>query len=159
MLLKHYSEKKFEFHVDFKYKKILGTSPKPNGLWLSDESDSDDGWHEWCLDQKTFLDGLKYVSSFKLVETDSVLILEDYFDIRGLIRQYPSKELEDYVDWERVRKKYKGIIISPYNWNARNNCLWYYGWDCSSGCVWDLSCVEFLGTERNNKPKEVRHDR
>ena len=48
------------------------------------------------------------------------------------------------IDWKKVKSKYQGIIIAPYQWSCRLNLdsNWYYGWDCASGCIWDLDCIK-----------------
>ncbi len=54
------------------------------------------------------------------------------------------------LEWDKVKDKYQGIIIAPYQWECRlalETC-WYYGWDCASGCIWDLDCIkEFIKQE------------
>lgn len=64
------------------------------------------------------------------------------------------------LDWLKVKQKYQGIIIAPYQWKCRmaQETKWYYGWDCASGCIWDLDCIdEFKLIEINEcyKSKDI----
>jgi hypothetical protein len=47
----------------------------------------------------------------------------------------------NYIMWEDVAQKYKGIIIYPYSRARSQTYLWYYGWNCAGGCIWDTSVI------------------
>ena len=66
------------------------------------------------------------------------------------------------IDWNRVAKKYQGIIITPYIWERRltTTCTWYYGWDVASGCIWDNKAIKEITDARKSKgnmPKSNRN--
>lgn len=46
-----------------------------------------------------------------------------------------------FIDWQAVASDHDGIIISPYNWPARHEMIWYYPWDCASGCIWNADAI------------------
>jgi hypothetical protein len=74
------------------------------------------------------------------------LVLSTVYEILHFNEKYKTLFSDNSfrnIDWKKVKKHYKGIIISPYQWKLRldTRVFWYYGWDCSSGCIWDLSCI------------------
>ena len=53
-----------------------------------------------------------------------------------------------HIDWQRVKTKFKGILITPYQERARElDKVKYhlYKFGCASGCFWDISCIELVG--------------
>jgi len=108
---------------------------KPKGFWLSDESD-EGSWSAWCA-AEGFPRGDVRTDFF--VTLDDVLHLKDTVGLLWFTDTYGR--WEDGIDWPRVGRDFKGILITPYNWDMRLELDWYYGWDCASGCFWDVSCL------------------
>lgn len=118
---------------------------KPEGLWLSDESDF--GWRQWCIDEQWGVSALKHWTDFR-VDRSRVLWLSEAAQIERLALKYTSRDRayrfrdEPDVDWVAIGRDYAGIVITPYQWDVRLDVRWYYGWDVASGCFWDVSCLE-----------------
>lgn len=147
MILSHFTYYPFIFDPNRTYKDP--TVFKPNGLWLSDESDY--GWKKWCMSNDWNLPGLKFETRFELVHPKDVLIIQGNKDIQEFQAKYklgPGSKayLDDWIRWSEVKKDFAGIIITPYLWEYRLSYGygWYYTWDCASGCIWDLSVVRAL---------------
>lgn len=131
----------------------LAMFAKPHGLWLSDETDF--GWREWCMGEQFNTSGFTHRVDFEVDMTDvlhlatpqAILDFHAEFSVEGTI---PDMDYRT-IDWAAVAERYKGILITPYQWSMRFdiNAQWYYGWDCASGCFWDVSCLTRL--------KETRH--
>ena len=126
---------------------------KPEGLWFSVESDEEDGWKQWCIDEDYNIDGLKYPYQLHLKEDTKILHLKTADDIIAFSKVHCtysrgnpfSQEIDSFkVDWSLVKFKFQGIVIAPYQWDCRlhEETMWYYGWDCASGCIWDISAIE-----------------
>lgn len=119
---------------------------KPLGIWLSDCSDY--GWARWCINEGFRLDRLRVRTKCTVDMTD-VLLLDTYDKMMLFNNQYGMPLIPDRqfamrsIDWGSVADKYKGIVITPYQWVCRlaPDFFWYYGWDCASGCIWDVSCI------------------
>ena len=145
MKLIHYADK--EFILEPRDYVGLQFRSKPNGLWVSVEGPYD--W-KWWYESEDFHPE-KYIISYEvtLKKDASILYLRTEEEIFTLIDNYPWNSQREYTDtyeihWEKVKEKYQGIIIAPYQWECRLDlkCSWYYGWDCASGCIWDLDCIE-----------------
>lgn len=149
----HYSSKKItELESREYYQDKMDWQTKPHGLWISVEGiPGDYNWKKWCKDERYRLKHLTY--SYEVIFKDDarILHLKTPEEIFSFTKEYPNKtrdwdaEWDTYaLDWHRVKDKYQGIIIAPYQWGCRL-CLkssWYYGWDCASGCIWDLTCIK-----------------
>lgn len=114
---------------------------KPNGLWLSDESDF--GWSEWCSGNN-FLIG---ANKFKVeVDLSKILHLRSIAEIKNFAYIYNTND-NPFVDgrqeirWSVVAAEYSGVLITPYQWALRMELFWYYPWDCASGCVWNKDAI------------------
>jgi len=146
MRLIHYSPKKIDGIEPQKYdQNEIKFQCKPNGLWFSVEGN--DGWKEWCISENTFLNRLRFSYEICLKTDAKILHLNTPEEIFSFTKQYPKKKFDtdtSELDWEEVRKKFQGIIISPYQWECRLalESGWYYTWDCASGCIWDIDCIE-----------------
>lgn len=150
MILHHFSHEDFKLDTNWTYKKF--TEIKPIGFWLSDESDH--GWSKWCISEEFMLGKLGFKHSFKCDVTDWVVIRNftelHYFHQNfknGGVPDYEAKFHSRWIDWEKVKEQYKGILITPYDWKGRYEFMWYYGWDCASACVWDLSTIKQMQSE------------
>jgi hypothetical protein len=143
MKLYHFTDKPMYFDKHKTYNMSADYYMKPKGLWLSDENDY--GWKEWCKDndfEKSNLECKHEVNINGL----KVLLIKDASELITFTSIYKRELVKgcNGIDWKRVAKDYKGIIISPYQWAMRldDRVSWYYRWDCASGCIWDLSAIE-----------------
>lgn len=117
-------------------------SSKPDGLWVS--VDGDDDWPQWC--QANDYDGCGPYHYRVRLNLDRVLVLDTLqavqdFSHKGSQRSGMHSRYLASIDWRPVADEYAGIIIAPYQWDARLDLIWYYGWDCASGCIWDPAAV------------------
>jgi hypothetical protein len=128
---------------------------KPTGFWfsveISERLPNNYNWKEWCESEKFCLESLVFSYEITLKESANVLHLKTEQEILEFTKQFRLKTRywdaewdTDQLEWDEVKKKYQGIIISPYQWSCRLalETSWYYTWDCSSGCIWDLNCIE-----------------
>jgi len=148
-ILYHFSKNPFILNLSFDYRSVL-ENMKPHGLWLSNESNGL-GWSDWCKGEEFKVDHLQYQTKF-YVEHKKCICLTSYEDIYQFTKEYkidfskhfgsPLITQINMIDWEKVKEKYSGIIITPYCWKSRLDFLWYYGWDCESGCIWDTSILK-----------------
>ena len=68
---------------------------------------------------------------------------------RKLLYEAHRKEPSNFnmIDWSKVMKEYKGILISPYDkgpfslLGKHRHLFWFDSVDCSSACIWDVSCI------------------
>ena len=120
---------------------------KPSGLWVSD-CDRGDGWLAFCESEQFRYTSLKNRLLIDLDLTD-ILCLRSVIEIDIFTEEY-GQEVEfgispkRYIRWAAVASSYKGILISPYQFDRRFDGIasnWYYGWDCASGCIWDTSAI------------------
>ena len=143
---------------------------KPNGFWVSvdDPSPTATGgdhpadargawvdWKAWCESEQFALDRLKLRHRVTLVPDADLLCLETSDAVIEFERRFgkhdrvndhnrrdKSVHTDDIIDWESVERLYDGIIIAPYQWSLRLDCMWYYSWDCASGCIWRPSAIQ-----------------
>ena len=142
MILTHFSHKPFTLNRDEKYD-VVGWNPlKPDGLWLSDESDR--GWKDWCEGCDFQMENLAHRADFE-IDLSNILHIPTREALYQFHKDFRGKgEMNlSLIDWARVKSKYGGIIVTPYQstLHLAVDFLWYYGWDCASGCVWDLSAL------------------
>lgn len=150
MKLTHFSQDPFAFDPLRKYSDDAAIG-KPNGLWLSDERETQDGWSEWCKQNEFGVERLNHRTEF-LCDISNWVVISNYVGIEGFNRTYGceaewSRVLgATEINWKKVRKEFSGILISPYLHSCRLNpaYFWYYGWDCASACVWDLSTIKWV---------------
>lgn len=123
---------------------------KPVGLWLS----LNDDWKQWCLSENFMIEDLKYEYEVFLHNNANILYLHTPKELFSFTQKYPFKYESDrntrWLDWNKVKEEYQGIIIPKYLCECRlsRKSSWYYGWDCASGCIWDITCIkEFKKTE------------
>ncbi|NNW55468.1 MULTISPECIES: hypothetical protein [unclassified Roseobacter] len=125
--------------------RVRGPFKKPNGFWLSDETD-DMSWSNWCEMEEFNRGNIR--TDFE-VDLTNVLHLSSYLDISDFDNEYNRRRadgLSDGIDWPAVGQKFSGLLITPYNWEARLKFNWYYTWDCASGVFWNTSCLTRLKT-------------
>lgn len=151
MRLIHYSSDKITLENRIYDQKDNDWHAKPSGLWFSVESENfpkhNYNWKKWCEVEKFRLENLRCVYEICLSTSSNILILKTANQIFEMAKKYPySREIWDTaeLDWFKIKQEYSGIIIAPYQWDARLSMrsTWYYGWDCSSGCIWDTSVIE-----------------
>ena len=112
---------------------------KPHGLWYSIDTE----WIEWCKDnQPSFIKP----NSFNLeINLNECIVISTEKELVDFNKEYTIESYYKYIDWNVVRKKFKGIEIRNYKelYEYRYNFdyLWFSGWDVSSGCIWDLSII------------------
>ena len=145
----HYTNKELSLEPRTYNQFDMTWQAKPNGLWFSVEGHQD--WKSWCEDEKFKLENLAISYEIILKDDANILHLKTPDEIRAFGKTYQHStrysDIDDdssEINWDRVKEKHQGIIISPYQWDCRlalDTC-WYYGWDCASGCIWDLSCIE-----------------
>jgi hypothetical protein len=149
MKLIHYTNEEFSLEPMEYNQHECKWHAKPNGLWFSVEGNQ--GWKEWCEDEKFKLENLKVSYELELKDDANILHLKTVDDIYEFTQLYilsapfsPWGNDTHELQWDEVKKKYQGIIIAPYQWDCRlsDESSWYYGWDCASGCIWDLSCIK-----------------
>jgi hypothetical protein len=155
MKLIHYSPKKINELEPKEYDQSeIKFQSKPNGLWFSVEGPDD--WKEWCSSEKFCLERLRFSYEITLKSNSKILHLKTPEEIFAFSKQYayrsrprlsgyfnPEEDTHE-LNWVEIKKKYQGIIVSPYQWECRLDLSssWYYGWDCASGCIWDIDCIE-----------------
>ena len=121
---------------------------KPRGLWVSAETGNEDGWKDWCESEGwgVFRLGSYHETELTLKDDSKVLTISSYNELMTFDRKFGiNLRFRRYIDWPKLEKIYRGIIIAPYIWKAKMEIQWYYSWDCASGCFWDTSVLE-LGT-------------
>jgi hypothetical protein len=132
--------------------------PKPQGLWFSVETGSEDGWKDWSLGNDFRVEHLQYQYEIKLSDDANLVWIntvdeldefteQNKVDDSDRINFYRSINIKPSVyelDWRPIKGKYQGIIIAPYLWERRltSETAWYYGWDCASGCIWNIDCIK-----------------
>lgn len=133
-------------------------SMKPNGLWVSDESEY--GWSQWTEDTGCMDVSRKHMIPVTL-NMERILLLSTVEEIDGFTEEYGNKPDWHQVDrvvsfdipfrlirWDKVAEEYCGIMITPYQWDRRLSGAakwWYYPWDCASGCIWHRKGILDIG--------------
>jgi len=154
MKLIHYTNEKFSLKPREYDQKELSFQAKPSGLWVSVEGEND--WKWWCEEENYNLENLVVSYEIELKDDANILYLTTADEIFYFTEEYPylRQQWNDPIgikicatyelDWNKVKYRYQGIIISPYQGYCRcsEKSMWYYGWDCASGCIWDLSCIK-----------------
>lgn len=156
MKLMHYSQEPVAFDRDWEYPQegSLMDGLKPNGLWVSVVGPRD--WPDMCSAMGWDF-RLRYAYRVELASDINLLWLkspedllgfhEDYAVDSGLLEGAPvSDEFIQrfrFIEWGRVVKEYDGIIIAPYQWQARTyGPSWYRSWDCASGVIFSTAAVD-----------------
>ena len=164
-MLSHYSKRAIEVFSNGLHRG--DNEHKPGGLWLSD--DFEYGWSAFVLDRlrsgsSEWADGnelLRYRYDFTIDprQLDRILALQTPGDLRRFTSYYretsPRECVDDgkpgyglHIDWSRVKAKYKGILITPYQSELShrhgNLEFHWYRFDCASGCIWDIACLRLL---------------
>lgn len=119
---------------------------KPRGLWVS--VDGPDDWAAWCRSEE--FRNIDEQNRFAVTLTDDANILHlttfnelmQFTDDWHVPSEWNGLAYSHEIQWDQVATHWQGIIISPYNWEARYALLWYYGWDCASGCIWNADAIK-----------------
>lgn len=127
----------------FKLERRTFTQPvdiKPKGFWYGFGNE----WIDWVRSEMPDWEG-KYIYKVD-IGSSNILKIESHMELMQFHRTYlvDKKKLTDnsMIKWSDVAKKYDGIEINPYQWEARNQYIWYYAWDVASGCIWNLENVK-----------------
>lgn len=107
---------------------------KPDGFWFGVGSE----WVDWTESEMPQWKGDNLYSVD--IDEKSCVVIETEFDLRDFSRRYGTRD--GMIDWEKVARDYKGIIIKEYIPSARHKFRWYASWDVASGCIWDASAVK-----------------
>lgn len=117
---------------------------KPRGFWVTDD-DCEDNWRNWCVSESFALERLTHIHDVVLSPGANVLVLQSAAEIDDFTAEYVDGTSRHYRDirWREVRRKYSGLIVTPYIWARRlhDGTGWYYSWDCASGCIWDPKAI------------------
>jgi len=143
MKLVHYSGEKLEgkpYYHDSPISEI-----KPNGFWVSDD-DCEDNWKTWCEGEDFRLDRLKYRYEIKLYKNNKIQIITNNKELQQFSYNFAKQSIENitpwYLDWNRVKELYDGVIITPHMWDVRLDYIWYSIWDCASGVIWNMNVIK-----------------
>lgn len=109
----------------------------------------DDDWPAWCRGENFQTSHLAVEHAVTLAPDACILHVTTPDALRALTVAvaHPDSTWTDYhVDWPALAERYDGIVIAPYQWQARldDDCFWYYSWDCASGCIWNLDAIGAL---------------
>ncbi|MDR4305883.1 hypothetical protein IHQ68_04485 [Chelatococcus sambhunathii] len=120
---------------------------KPNGLWISDESDY--GWSHWTADVGFYRrhGRPRHSYSVRIKPGSDVLWIKDQAQLVRFEQEFDRYfgTLDGFryrIDWARVAERFQGILITPHLWECRwGSSLWYSAWNCASGCIWDPEAI------------------
>lgn len=148
---------------------------KPGGLWVGDE-ESGEGWKALALERREkspeqwkyhpkygdIKDNLRFRYDFRIrpEQNGHIVILRDVPALARFTEEYMevqprSCEVDGvsqfglHINWKRVKQRFKGIIITPHQREARQRDKVKYHWykfDCASGCFWNASCLELVSS-------------
>ena len=153
----HYSKEDINsLNMDhyLKYINSPNIEMKPKGIWVSvEQSEEDYSWFDWCVNAQFRLEYLRYKYFVRLSENINIIHLKTSQELESFSIEYKLNEFYGIentstfvclIDWAKLKEKYDGIIISPYQWKCRLSKItfWYYGWDCSSGCIWNIDKIK-----------------
>jgi len=121
---------------------------KPGGFWFGVGTE----WIDWTEGEMPDWKGENLYS----VEVDEkqCVVIENERDLRLFHNEYRTPN--GMIDWGKVAKKYKGIIIKNYIAEARMKYPWYYSWDVASGCVWDASALKEVEQQPIGEPPKPK---
>jgi hypothetical protein len=171
-----YSDKPivFDGFADRKQSGLISAHEKPNGCWITD--DSEQCWRAWCESEDWGINTLAYKHEVILDERN-ICILRTAPDLDAFTREFkaikiwgppgsPRRYADVCIDWANVANKFDGLIITPYQWQRRlhDDYSWYYGWDCASGCIWkasaikDIRLIQMYTRDSGDKKGDTRAD-
>ncbi|WP_280320161.1 hypothetical protein [Nocardia wallacei] len=129
-----------------------GSHTKPVGFWVSVQGEDD--WPSWCRDNEYSVNALSVAHEVRLSGSAAIRLITSVAEIDEFHDEFAEATDFDLrcgygrdhwgIGWDRVIRRYDGIIIAPYLWERRlgTKCGWYYTWDCASGCIWNLDAIE-----------------
>jgi hypothetical protein len=118
-----------------------GYFSKPEGLWITDDSDM--SWWDWCMDENFCIERLSHKHTVDLDERN-ILILRTPEELDHFTLDYGmATRFAPTIHWGQVARDFHGLAITPYIWERRmlRETSWYYGWDCASACIWGLDAI------------------
>lgn len=150
IILEHYSAAPLGEVQSRAQERPYSAHEKPKGLWVSVPGEND--WPSWCKMEDFGLDRLAHRTRLILSPGSRLLLVDNAEALSaleqryGFLAEYPpssgSRQPRDLaIDWPAVARDWQGIVIAPYQWEARWESLWYGGWDCASGCIWDAGAI------------------
>jgi len=112
----------------------VNTIGKPGGFWFGVGAE----WVDWTESEMPQWKG----DNLYAVEVDEkqCVVIENERDLRMFHNEFRTPN--GMINWEKVARQYKGIIMKSYIPSARMQYPWYYTWDIASGCVWDTSAIK-----------------
>lgn len=152
MRLYHYSREKLNFDSEFSYPSLLFPSflcgiAKPAGFWVSPDVKED--WPAFANTteamHKRFKPRFRYKTRIHLRDGHNVLIIRNNRQFLELEEKFTDRvegPFTRFLNIEKLRKQYDGLIITKYFWEFRMTSDWYYTWDCASGCIWNLDVIK-----------------
>src|ERR1035437_8747746 len=152
MIIRSVNTKELSIDLSKKYCDIdIIEHHKPHGLWYQ----INNSWINWC---KSNWSNRACENNIKIqLDLKSILIINTAKKLKDFNNKYkvtlfaiPEHNLEfNIIDWNKVKKDYKGIEIRNYHKNKNMGFTffsisfeWFLGWDVDSGCIWDLSAVK-----------------
>jgi hypothetical protein len=109
---------------------------KPTGLWYA----LGGAWNEFLNSWNNH--GYEYKNVFYIdIDYTDIIRINTSDKFKKFAEEYFDSSM-DYINWNKVSKKYKGIEIIPMRWDMRHKFFWYNGWDLPSGCIWNTSCIK-----------------
>ncbi len=117
-------------------------SYKPAGMWYS----AGTSWLEWAgIEMPDMIhDNIDVVE----VDTAKMRVITTLPELDAFNQEYTDRArrlegLSGFLDWPKVKAKYGGVEIAPYQWDRRldTGFMWYYTWDVASGVIWDKSVL------------------
>jgi hypothetical protein len=122
---------------------------KPYGLWYGING----SWIDWCEGNWSSRIGK---NDFAIsLDLKHILIIDTRKKLKIFNNKYKkiisiSKNNFEFnvIDWNAVKKEYKGIEIRNYH-KIKNfdfmlslSFVWFLSWDVDSGCIWDLTAIK-----------------
>lgn len=150
---KHYSENDTLIPEQLWNDKDQTPGRKPYGFWISVESDRRDSWKDYWISEAhhvecpEWLNDLRYAFPIEFKDEANLLYIDTGPKFQAFSVEYRyESNLYYFINWERLIKKYQGIIIAPHFEQFRRNYFdWYETWDCASGVIWDLNAIDKVG--------------
>lgn len=150
LILSHFSAYPISgIDLDHRYNQSTAMNRKPDGLWLSDESEGQFGWKDYCesISGSWTLARISNRMEVRVTDMSKVLHLMSYSDVVSFNREYVQPDQN--INWTRVANEYDGILITPYErgtmWD--DDLRWYEYWSVASGCFWNLNILERVEDE------------
>ena len=115
---------------------------KPVGaFWLSDESDEKCCWSHLCTDWYSWAYDFPYGYEVVLYDKADLFYVAEMEDLDYFVEEYCSRMVItlkwDFVNWDRVREDYQGVIFSPFLLEGARKYDWYNSVEISCAAILD----------------------